>query len=48
MRFCEVNLRFAIRICELEEEIVAQKRFMAELETRDQGLKAGAPATGHF
>jgi hypothetical protein len=32
------------RIRELEEEIAAQKRFMAELETRFQGTKAGDPA----
>jgi prefoldin subunit 5 len=36
------------RIYELEEEITAQNRFMAELEARVQGIKTGAPATGQF
>jgi prefoldin subunit 5 len=36
------------RIRELEEEITAQNRFMAELEARVQGIKTGAPATGQF
>jgi predicted RNase H-like nuclease (RuvC/YqgF family) len=35
------------RIREMEAEISAQKRLMAELEARGQGIKTGAPATGH-
>jgi predicted RNase H-like nuclease (RuvC/YqgF family) len=36
------------RIHELEEEIAAQKRFMAELEAHVRGIRTGPRATRHF